>query len=172
MAISQWGGHFFIVQWHMRDLNGWVSQALDLIKQYCLRQKMDIHLLPHWRDSITDAEQVPSSAPNTEQASVFFLIKCLCAFSTTLRVWTHMSYGWRSPCVSKLTRLTITFTSFAYHKHITHKRLSFDVWLRSGHSHLPRCKAPQLVVLQSKADVRRQVPSSAPKRLWKMIRFP
>ena len=30
MAISQRGGHFFIVLWHKRDLNGWVSQAFNL----------------------------------------------------------------------------------------------------------------------------------------------
>ena len=53
---------------------------------------------------------------------------------------------------------TITARGRAHHKHIAHKRLSFDVWLRSGHSHLPRCVAPQLVELRSKADAHRQLP--------------
>ena len=51
----------FIRSRSKRGLNGWASQTHANVKQFCLRQKVDTHLLPHWRDS--EAEQVPSPIP-------------------------------------------------------------------------------------------------------------
>ena len=79
--------HFFCTLHSIRDLNGWESQTLGQTFVVCLRQMMDTHQLPPRRDS--EAEQVPSTAPKHRVYSRCFFVVGLCAFSTTLRVWTH-----------------------------------------------------------------------------------
>ena len=63
MTTHLWVSHFFYCRIVNKGLERVGIAGKNYGKQSCLRQEMDTHLLPHWRDSIKDAEQVPSSAP-------------------------------------------------------------------------------------------------------------
>ena len=105
-----------------------------------------------WDDRVSSSLTGRTKKKNQVNRLGFFYATCgLCVLKTHAPMArTHTPRIVTLRFLSKLNRYAITDTPFTTTKQSTLKHKVFEVGVRSGHSRLPRCIAPQLVVLHSK----------------------